>query len=611
LNKDDGNILRRFNIKRLHIRKIVEIERGKEDYWTMEKKRKQLEHLHRICLKKKLFKGLTSVRIYSLSHPYWIQDLKNAKKLTTLSCEPYFHCPISNIICFFKRLSRNLENLEYLEYSKSITDSDSKKLVKAMGSLKKLKAFQRNGQIYMDQRWANQQFQDLHRYSQRLPQLEKLECKMLRSVQDGLQDIMNQGIVYRKVTKIFVNLCDVAKEFNHDNKETLIRLPRVFKFHVFPNLKELEVHATCEYGQSRPEYNTFASEGFKKLDLLEKLSLKMSSISPGLKFLLEGFLHLPQLTSLSIELDYLTSENWKTFNTFIQNQNNLIWFDMSFIKLNETKDEEEDQFVGEFISNLSGKSQLQYLHLKANSWPLQSLSNGFKKVIKTDQIKSFELRTSARDAKFTSPEPLENPFEGLCEFLHSNRQTLQHLALSFPLLEEQEFNESLSGTISQLTQVTDLALEISVSSIFKSQDLHYDYPKILNSLNSGTASDPNLETILSKLIKLRDLKVDFKGIKKCLPKDRKWMPNCFKVFPSLKNLRSLELMLPPSSISKEEADVINAVLMNLKDCIDMKFLYPVKKQESFCPQFQKIVKTMDSICEQQLLKANLKVNLSF
>ncbi|RZJ98687.1 MAG: hypothetical protein EOO46_24700, partial [Flavobacterium sp.] len=277
----------------------MEIERGKDNYWTMDKKREQLEQIHRVCLKKKLFKGLTDVRIYSLSCPYWIEDLKNAKKLTSLSCEPYFHCPINNIICFFKRVCKNLEHLEYIEYSKSITDNNSKKLVKAMGSLKKLKSFQRNGGIYVNQRWANQQFQNLHRYSQKLPHLERLECKLLKSGQDGLQDIMNRGIVYQKVTKIFLNLCDVAKETNHDNIQTLIRLPKVFKLHIFPSLKELEFHATCEYGQSRPEYNDFVAEGFKKLGLLEKISVKISSISPGLKFLLEGFLQLPQLLSLS------------------------------------------------------------------------------------------------------------------------------------------------------------------------------------------------------------------------------------------------------------------------------------------------------------------------
>ena len=610
LNKDDGNILKRFNIKRLHIRKIVEIERGKEDYWTMDKKRKQFEQLHRVCLKKKLFKGLTSVRIYSLSHPYWIEGLKNAKKITYLSCEPYFHCPIDNIIHFFERISRNLETLEYIEYSKSITDNDSKKLVRAMGCLKKLKAFQRNGGVYADQVWANKQFRDLNRYCQRLPQLEKLECKMLRSGKDGLHEIMNQGIVYKKVTKNFLNLCDVAKETNHDNAATLLRLPRVFKFEIFPHLKELEIQATCEYKQSRPEYKSFACEGFRKVDLLEKLSLKMSSISPGLKFLLEGFLLLPQLKSLSIELDYLTSENWRIFNAFIKHQKNLVWFDMNFTQLNDKGDEHEPEFMQEFIENLSEKSQLQYLHLKANSWPLQHVSNGFKKVVNTDKIKSFELKTNVRDAKFTSPEPLGNPFEGLCEFLHSNKQTLDHLALSFPLLEEQKFNESLSRTISELTHVTDLALEISVSSILKSQD--GDYPKILNSLNTETAEglNPNLDMILSKLLKLKSLQIDFKAVEKCPPKYRKWMSSCFKAFPSLKNLRNLELMLP-NSLSKDEANIIDDILMNLKEYIQMKFLYAVKKQQSFCPQFQKIAKTMDNICEQQLLKANVKVNLSF
>lgn len=49
-------------------------------------------------LKKKLFKNLTQLDLYSFSHRYWIEDLKNSKSLVSFVCVSHEECSQPAII---------------------------------------------------------------------------------------------------------------------------------------------------------------------------------------------------------------------------------------------------------------------------------------------------------------------------------------------------------------------------------------------------------------------------------------------------------------------------------------------------------------------------------
>ena len=73
LNQDDGMRQKQINLKRIHIRSIIEAEKGGDEDDNEEAK--QLSIKHKIYLKKKLFKRLTYVGMSSFFHLNWIEEL--------------------------------------------------------------------------------------------------------------------------------------------------------------------------------------------------------------------------------------------------------------------------------------------------------------------------------------------------------------------------------------------------------------------------------------------------------------------------------------------------------------------------------------------------------
>lgn len=569
LNHDKGGSLISLRIKRIHIRKLIEIDREAheegDDYEA-----KKLEKTHKRVLKKKLFKSLTHIQIYSLSHCYWLEDLKHSKNLVKFNCEPYQACRPPTIAGYFKRLSKNLQNIELVtDPASNISTQDMKKLYKAIGSFPKLKSYQGKRKLdpadQANHQLAQDEAQSLYNHLKRLRYLQNLNCYFPQAAQAVLRDLMNTNKIYPKVTKLTIHL----HEFCQLPQAQRNQPPAFFQFGALPNLKTLELKSA----QTHTLLGPFIAQGLQGLKSLEKLHLKLSSQCPKLHFIFEALLGLPsQLSAFSISIDCFQDTDWKTFITFIRNQKDLVSLKFNIENLNSKNMRLlESNFLEDFLASLSQKPKLQYLALNSNYWPLSTLSKGLKRLVNTDQLISFELRATSN--VFSLPKAFSrSPFEGLSEFLLRNKETLRELIIDLPSLKEQRFNKEISMAISQLSRLKNFWPSLSTCSLKECEERSRTV--FLNDpMNSKDGHwDPCLDSILPKLEKLEDLTLDFGMILGGTPQERKWLSRAFKILPSLSNLRRFEFMVPESGLTRNEVTIINSVLEGLKHLNLLNFI---------------------------------------
>ena len=321
-----------------------------------------------------------------------------------------------------------------------------------------------------------------------------------------------------------------------------------------------------------PCYDDFVVEGFQRLVHLEKLSLQLSSYSTGIGFIFEGLEHLPQLSSFSFEIDSMELHNWDLLVRFIQSQTNLVWLDFKVGDLNAFR---EKQALEDFIASFSHKPKLQYLMLTSNFWPLQALSDGFNRLVGSDQIRSFQLR--AENKLFGCLREILPSLQGPCEFLLRNKSTLSELQIDLPLFKESELNDYLGAILPQLNNLKALSLNFSVSSVYNIESLRWgcvylNQTQFQNSKDDDKSWNLRLNDVLPKLDSLEDLTLEFDRLKDWPSQYRNCMIDCFKVLPSLKNLRNFVFSLPERRLSQAEAKTINSALKGLKCLNSIKFL---------------------------------------
>jgi len=437
-----------------------------------------------------------------------------------------------------------------------------------------------------------QEFQYLSRCLSKNSKLEDFEYSFPKGSQDAFQELMNEGKIYPKVTKLHVPLTrtlsrDGARNFadhhdddneeigedegndeneeddeedSDDKPEKIKSLPLntktsdpSFRFHIFSNLKALEIKAQKLDKKLYPDFGSSLAEAFEDLHYLKKLYLKLSSHPPGTDFILQGLLKLPLLTSLSLRIDSMSLSQGDILNTFIKKQANLASMSLE-IKCSTTDELQENQFLENFLESHSHKPLLKHLTLNLNSWEAEYLSEGLKRLQGSDQIKAFELKIR----EFIDCRPREKSFAGLCDFLLRNRNTLDDLALDLALepLYEVEMYDSMNSVIPQLTQLQ-----------------HFDLRFYLNEHKmTRYLFDLDLKSILLKLENLQRVVLNLDYLSEFPPECREWMVECFTVLPLLKSLRKLEFSIPIEGLSRTEINMITMGLKGLNRFVKMEFL---------------------------------------
>ena len=591
LNQDDGLRQRQINIKRIHIRKLIEADKEKND--DDNGNVKQLSTKHKICHRKKLFKGLTHIDMRSFYQLYWLEEFKHSKIAIYFRCDPYNDAPPTNISHYLQKMNKNLEQvILIIDFKLNVESSGLAKLYREVGKLRNLKRYKGIRGVYQnDNCFPRSEFLYLNKCLTRLPKLKDFKFLGFELGLEGIWKIMKEGKVYPKLTKLSMDF-RLGPFPNKDGEEKAEdEVSPLFQFQTFPNLKELEIRAQRNYRDYSPAYGDFVVEGLKKLVGLEKLLLGVNSFSVGIVFVFEGLLHLPQLSSFSFEIDSMEPHNWDVLIQFLQNQANLVWIEIKVDNL-------EKQRLEGFIASLSYKPKLQYLTLKSIVWPLQILSNGFKRLIGSDQIKSFQLRTEGK--LFSCPSAVLPSLQGLCEFLLRNKNTLYKFQIDFPSSKEPEPNDYFAKVISQLLHLEVFSFDMAL--------IPDEVPlNQIQNLAQYNLWNLNFNKILPHLGKLENLTLKFDILKDSLPQHRKSMVSGFNVLPSLKNLRNFEFSLPERELSQAEVKTICSALKSLKCLNSIKFSNLDKRPEDYAVPdgFQEIKQVVVTLQGQQSLRMNL------
>ena len=515
LTKNPEKTLRKMNLKRIHIRKLAD----KPSYYPEE-----LGKRYRICLKKKLFKTLAHAQIYSFNYLYGLEDLKNCKNLLKYTWSASEDCSDSYLINYFKRIpSRNLEKVSFCQGLYDLFDYNSiKKLYKQIGSLPRLKSFQTIRDPNPNK--TNEDHQTLHRYLARLPNVQNFDCFLAQSDdREILRDLLDKGKSYEKVTRL--RMGD----------------PLFYRFQeLFCNLRQLDIVAQRHLGHKiSPDHGPSITQSFEELPHLEALSLQIDSFLQGTNFLFEGLLKLPQLTSFSLQTNCLRPNGWNNLTQFMKNQRNLSHLSLEIPYCDET----QDSLLENLLQSLSQKPKLQYLSLNYVSERLfPVISNGMKRIVGTDQIKSFRCHLDAK--RFCLPLD-QSSLEGYCEFLTRNQKTLSHLLMTIPLLHG--LNDHFAKVISQLKQIKTLELMI-----------------LVNETSLDFVKEPlSLTFMLKNLGGLDSLTIDFPTS----PQHKGQVIQLFKILHYLKSLRTLQLQLHELSFdvfSEDEVKIICTILNQQK-----------------------------------------------
>ena len=592
LDPDDCKNLKKLVIKRIHVRKIIEIEKEdeEEDYESAEKR----------CFKKGLFKYLTHIKIYYLPHKYWLEDWKNSKKLTKFICRPYDPTKVKATLSYFERINKRVEEIDFVAMFVDISSLEFKKLYKNIRKFRELKAFRSKSIDNKDKDFIKQEFLWQTRYLQRLPYLQEFACYLPDEGQLSLRELMKGSKAYPKITKLYVNLEYLA--MLQANLPDANKISPLFNFQVFPHLKEFTLKTDFNTEELLDSFDEFVVRGFQQLRSLEKLYLKLTYHMQGISFLFKGLLELPQLSTFSLKIrGFSGAVDWKTFITFTKKQTNFVFFKLRLCAFNEfppagfIKGKNGDRMLEEFFASLSQKPKLQHLILNADCWPLNPLSQGLKRLVETPQLKSLDLRTTNKYSLRYIVLPSEKPpFEGLCEFLVRNKETLEELSLDIPLLEKQEYNKGLNEAISQLYKIKCLWLQILTAPLQRKKNCHKQ------------GLDINLDSLLPHLERLQELKIDFEDAREWSQEDRKWMGKSFKILPSLKNLRRFEFLIPADKLFEAEAETISLALEGLKQVVYLNF-FEGKPRHGMSPHFKNVSRGVKILAAQR----HLCISLSF
>ncbi len=549
LNTGDSINALKLNLKRIHIKKLVEVDNYCVEGSDAEKKRLEA---NKRCLKKKLFKYFTDLHLLYLNTSDWLEEFKHARSLIKLSFRPGEDYPASIIAPYFKRMNKHVENIEFfIEDSSEMEPCDILRVSKVIRGFPKLKVYK--GQTELSE-WKHE-FQYLYRHLPKISKLQDFEYFFPKKSQNPFQELMKEGKIYPKVTKLSVTLGRIPDEEGEENKDSEVYKKAQVNL-LFPNLKALQIKARELDESLYPNFCSSLAQAFEHLPRLEKLSLKFASYPLSTDFILQGLLKLPLLSSFSFRIESMSSSQGSLLNTFMKAQTNLVSIHLE-IRNSDTEELQENQFLENFIESLSNRPLLQYLTLNLNSWGVQSISEGFKNFQGSDQIKAFHFKIR----KFVEFRPMENPLNTLCEFLLRNKNTLDDLTLDLAVgpIFEAEIYDSLSMTIAQLTQLQNFMLAFSLDEN-KMANYKFNF---------------DLKSILFKLGRLQSLVLKLDYLLEFPPESRKWIVECFEVVPLLKNLRRFKFSVPTESLDQTERSVIEKGLKGLDHSVNVCIIEPV------------------------------------
>jgi len=197
LEQTNPTVLKQIRLKRLHLRKILE-ETNLRGHTTFEFQKVR-------SLKPQILKSLTHLHISSFARYYWLQNLKNSKKLTELKTDPNDQSKVSFIIQYLKHLPTTIKSIGL-----NILEGLNPKYIRTIYKLLRVQCWLKSYQQFF--LLANEEFKNhtqeefnlIRKHVPRLTNLKDFEYQQNISDQLGFQAVLRKDDQYPWITKLKV-----------------------------------------------------------------------------------------------------------------------------------------------------------------------------------------------------------------------------------------------------------------------------------------------------------------------------------------------------------------------------------------------------------------------
>jgi len=375
-----------------------------------------------------------------------------------------------------------------------------------------------------------------------------------------------------------------------------------FRFEIFPNLKSLVWNSDCSH-----TLGEFVLEGYRNLKNLKDFKLKLEVRPEGTIYFFKAFFELPLLKSFSLEIPFITPEEWTLLEEFLEKQENLTAFELNLSQGRSTQDGYSSQnvFLEKFIASLKSKSSLKTLKLNCKFASLESVSNGLKQLTSCNQISSLRIEAFDDISQCPNREFKSVRFtEGLYEFLERNRQTLRTLELNIPYIMDTELLDQIIKEISGLKQLNNLSLQVNNDRLNGLKN----FIKYLH----GTLRMKNTELVDLFGRYKQKLKLNFAELFRGLPNlesvtlsigglervkdqaNRKWFGDIFRSMKEFKRLKTFCFSMPFDRMDEKAIEEIEWSLKNLKKNVVFSVDQTSRQeQEDLVSQVEQIIKDVN------------------
>jgi hypothetical protein len=347
-----------------------------------------------------------------------------------------------------------------------------------------------------------------------------------------------------------------------------VEIMSFYRFHLFPNLTKLNLTMqNVIYPLS-----TFVIDGFRALENLKELKIRIVSRPIGTTYLFKGFLELPALDLFSLDLEFLKGEEWNLLIEFLRNQKELGSFSLRVLERRGNRERylQQNEHLENTLRTFEGNTSLKSLYIRSPYWSLEAISRGLHPLTMTNQLQSFDFEGS--DDIVTSSHTILERIGGLCEFIKKHKESLREINIGFPCEIKPSIVGHVIDAVSQLKELRKFMLYMNCNFFHGASDITEYFE---NTIQEGIAPEkkkkilklknwnPSISKGLKKLPNLQELGVYFDVLEKESQNQNqgKWFLDIVKALPDMKALRKFTFSTHSCEVMKGIAKKVIAGLM--------------------------------------------------
>jgi len=327
---------------------------------------------------------------------------------------------------------------------------------------------------------------NLKRYLPRMSRLKDYKFSQGSNHQYELQSLLQREnktwpwltmlSLYLKLPEINVLINQIPDEEEEENNKTSSnkpepdRFPALFKFHLFPNLKHLDLTIGPSLNISLPRS---VVKEFQSLRNLQSVSFVFKARPQGTSSLLLGLFELPLLDHFTLNIPFLYEQDWSLLSNFFQKQSqlSLLHLEIPVKRTSKSAYAIQEKHIKDLSTTLQNKPRLKTLKLIFPWNSLQSISDAL-----SHQMTSLE---SLKIHAFEGPEGnSKDNIKGLCELIKRQKKSLRSLDLSLGYLVSAEIFTGILEAISELRELRELELSVNSDNMVRIEEYERYYEKI-------------------------------------------------------------------------------------------------------------------------------------